>query len=177
MVTQSTIKIIHHSSFSECVTTFPCSLPRTCPNDNEGKLQKFAMGNAWISPYHFIMTYYDMFSHVMSWYYMLWHDMAWDPNMMVISVCVCMRNRWSAITFDPVQIIFIDMAQNQDGCWDAKTCYKQNICGVYSYYVWRFSQIFTPLSPEPFAADVILEQIVASLTTIYALYCILPSSA
>ena len=26
VITQSTIKIIHHSSFSECVITFPCSL-------------------------------------------------------------------------------------------------------------------------------------------------------
>ena len=30
MVTQSTIKIIHHSSFSECVTAFPCSLVLSC---------------------------------------------------------------------------------------------------------------------------------------------------
>ena len=39
-------KVLHQPSSSECVTTFPCSLPRACPNDNEGKLQKFAM--AWI---------------------------------------------------------------------------------------------------------------------------------
>ena len=42
-VTHSTIKVLHHPTSSECVTTFPCSLPRACPNDNEGKLQKFAM--------------------------------------------------------------------------------------------------------------------------------------
>ena len=28
-----------NSDSSECVTTFPCSLPTACPNDNEGKLQ------------------------------------------------------------------------------------------------------------------------------------------
>ena len=43
-VTHSTIKVLHQPTSSECVTTFPCSLPRACPNDNEGKLQKFAMG-------------------------------------------------------------------------------------------------------------------------------------
>ena len=42
-VTHSTIKVLHQPTSSECVTTFPCSLPRACPNDNEGKLQKFAM--------------------------------------------------------------------------------------------------------------------------------------
>ena len=34
MVTQSTIKIIHHSSFSECVTAFPCSLFLSCNSCN-----------------------------------------------------------------------------------------------------------------------------------------------
>ena len=42
-VTYSTIKVLHQPTSSECVTTFPCSLPRACPNDNECKLQKFAM--------------------------------------------------------------------------------------------------------------------------------------
>ena len=42
-VTHSTIKILHQPTSSECVTTFPCSLPRAFPNDNEGKLQNFAM--------------------------------------------------------------------------------------------------------------------------------------
>ena len=42
-VTHSTIKVLHQPTSSECVTTFPCSLPRACPNDNEGKLQQFAM--------------------------------------------------------------------------------------------------------------------------------------
>ena len=42
-VTHSTIKVLHQPTSSECVTTFPCSLPRACPNDIEGKLQKFAM--------------------------------------------------------------------------------------------------------------------------------------
>ena len=41
-VTHCTIKALHQPS-SECVTTFPCSLPRACPNENKGKLQKFAM--------------------------------------------------------------------------------------------------------------------------------------
>ena len=40
-VTHSTIKALHQPTSSECVTTFPCSLPRACPNDNEGKLQKY----------------------------------------------------------------------------------------------------------------------------------------
>ena len=38
-VTQSTIEKLHQPSSSNCVTTFPCSLPITCPNDDEGKLQ------------------------------------------------------------------------------------------------------------------------------------------
>ena len=38
-VTHSTIKVLHQPTSSECVTTFPCSLPRACPNDNKGKLQ------------------------------------------------------------------------------------------------------------------------------------------
>ena len=38
-VTHSTIKVLHQPTSSECVTTFPCSLPRACPNDIEGKLQ------------------------------------------------------------------------------------------------------------------------------------------
>ena len=42
-VTHSTIKVLHQPTSSECVTTFPCSLPRACPNDNGGKLQKRAM--------------------------------------------------------------------------------------------------------------------------------------
>ena len=42
-VTHSTIKVLHQPTSSECVTTFSCSLPRACPNYNEGKLQKFAM--------------------------------------------------------------------------------------------------------------------------------------
>ena len=42
-VTHSKIKALHQPTSSECVTTFPCSLPRPCPNINEGKLQKFAM--------------------------------------------------------------------------------------------------------------------------------------
>ena len=42
-VTHSTIKVLHQPTSSECVTTFPCSLPRAYPNDIEGKLQKFAM--------------------------------------------------------------------------------------------------------------------------------------
>ena len=42
-VTYSTIKVLHQRTSSECVTTFPCSLPRASPNDVEGKLQKFAM--------------------------------------------------------------------------------------------------------------------------------------
>ena len=42
-VTHSTIKVLHQPTSSECVTTFPCSLPSACPNDNEGKLQKVAM--------------------------------------------------------------------------------------------------------------------------------------
>ena len=42
-VTHSTIKVLHQPTSSECVTTFPCSLPRAYPNDNKGKLQKFAM--------------------------------------------------------------------------------------------------------------------------------------
>ena len=42
-VTHSTIKVLHQPTSSECVTTFPCSLPRSCPNDIKGKLQKFAM--------------------------------------------------------------------------------------------------------------------------------------
>ena len=41
-VTHSTIKVLHQPTSSECVTTFPCSLPTACPN-NKGKLQKFAM--------------------------------------------------------------------------------------------------------------------------------------
>ena len=41
--THSTIKVLHQPTSSECVTTFPRSLPRACPNDNEGKLQKGAM--------------------------------------------------------------------------------------------------------------------------------------
>ena len=36
-VTHSTIKVLHQPTSSECVTTFPCSLPRVCPNDNECK--------------------------------------------------------------------------------------------------------------------------------------------
>ena len=42
-VTHFTIKVLHQPISSECVTTFPCSLPKACPNDNDGKLQKFAM--------------------------------------------------------------------------------------------------------------------------------------
>ena len=42
-VTHSTIKVLHQPTSSECVSTFPCSLPRAYPNDNKGKLQKFAM--------------------------------------------------------------------------------------------------------------------------------------
>ena len=42
-VTHSTIKVLHQPTSPECVNTFPCSLPRACPNDNEGKLQKFEM--------------------------------------------------------------------------------------------------------------------------------------
>ena len=42
-VTHSTIKVLHQPTSSECVTIFPCSLPRACPNENEGKLQQFAM--------------------------------------------------------------------------------------------------------------------------------------
>ena len=42
-VTHSTIKVLHQPTSSECVNTFHCSLPRACPNDNEGMLQKFAM--------------------------------------------------------------------------------------------------------------------------------------
>ena len=42
-VTHSTIKVLHQPTSSECVTTFPCSLPRAWPNNNEGKLLKFAM--------------------------------------------------------------------------------------------------------------------------------------
>ena len=42
-VTHSTIKVLHQPTSSECVTPFPCSLPRARPNDNVGKLQKFAM--------------------------------------------------------------------------------------------------------------------------------------
>ena len=39
-VTHSTIKVLHHSTSSECVTTFPCSLSRACPNEHkEIKLQ------------------------------------------------------------------------------------------------------------------------------------------
>ena len=45
-VTHSTIKVLHQPTSSECVTTFPCSLPRACPNDIEGKLQKFAMSHS-----------------------------------------------------------------------------------------------------------------------------------
>ena len=41
-VTHSTIKVLHQQTFSECATTFPCSLPRACPNDNKCKLKKFA---------------------------------------------------------------------------------------------------------------------------------------
>ena len=40
-VTHSTIKVLHQPTSSECVTPFPCRLPRACPNDNIGKLQKF----------------------------------------------------------------------------------------------------------------------------------------
>ena len=36
-VTHSTIKVLHQQTSSECVITFPCSLPRACPNDNKGK--------------------------------------------------------------------------------------------------------------------------------------------
>ena len=43
-VTHSTIKVLHQPTSSECVTTFSCSLPRACPNENKCKLQKFAMG-------------------------------------------------------------------------------------------------------------------------------------
>ena len=43
-VTHSTFKVLQQPTSSECVTTFPCSLPQACPNDTEGKLQKFAMG-------------------------------------------------------------------------------------------------------------------------------------
>ena len=42
-VTHSTIKVLHQPTSSECVPTFPCSLPRACPNDNKGQLQKFAI--------------------------------------------------------------------------------------------------------------------------------------
>ena len=42
-VTHSTIKVLHQPTSLECVTTFPCSLPRAYLNDIEGKLQKFAM--------------------------------------------------------------------------------------------------------------------------------------
>ena len=42
-VTHSTIQVHHQPTSSECETTFPCSLPRACPNVNEGKLQSFAM--------------------------------------------------------------------------------------------------------------------------------------
>ena len=42
-VTHSTIKVLHQPTSSECITTFPCSLPRGCPNEKKGKLQKFAM--------------------------------------------------------------------------------------------------------------------------------------
>ena len=42
-VTHSTIKVLHQPTSSDCVTTFPCRLPRACPNDNKGKLQKLAM--------------------------------------------------------------------------------------------------------------------------------------
>ena len=45
-VTHSTIKALHQPTSSECVTTFPCSLPRACPNGIKGKLQKFAM--VWV---------------------------------------------------------------------------------------------------------------------------------
>ena len=38
-VTHSTIRVLHQPTSSECVTNFPCSLPRACPNDNECKLQ------------------------------------------------------------------------------------------------------------------------------------------
>ena len=42
-VTHSTIKVLHQPTSPECVITFPCSLPRACPNDIGGKPQKCAM--------------------------------------------------------------------------------------------------------------------------------------
>ena len=42
-VKHSTIKVLQQPTSSECVTTFPCSLPRACLNDNKVKLQKFVM--------------------------------------------------------------------------------------------------------------------------------------
>ena len=43
MLTHSTIKVLLQPTFSECVSTFPCSLPRACQNENQGKLHQFAM--------------------------------------------------------------------------------------------------------------------------------------
>ena len=48
-VTHSTIKVLHQPTSSECVTTFPYSLPRACPNHIKGKLQKFAMASTTIT--------------------------------------------------------------------------------------------------------------------------------
>ena len=44
MYTQSTMKVLHHTTSSECVYTFPCSLLRLTPEFcNYRKLQHFAM--------------------------------------------------------------------------------------------------------------------------------------
>ena len=43
MVTQLTIRIIHHSSFSECVTAFPCSLFLSCNSLQWFGLAKFCL--------------------------------------------------------------------------------------------------------------------------------------
>ena len=39
-VTHSTIKVLHHSTSSECVTTFPCSLSRAYPNEHKVPSEK-----------------------------------------------------------------------------------------------------------------------------------------
>ena len=67
-VTHSTIKVLHQPTSSECVTTFPCSLPSACPNDNKGKLQKFAMVSLSKAPQPSVTTtppvFLIYFSHI-----------------------------------------------------------------------------------------------------------------
>ena len=55
MVTHSTIRILHHSNPWECVTTFPCSLPRLHTR-NLCKLQVFEM--VGISAHYNTLPYY-----------------------------------------------------------------------------------------------------------------------